>query len=84
VVSTHDHSVVPGKDGQLIEAGDEVPSGGDVAGDEDAKSQDGEGVHRIGGCAISWAFRWARRGELTVLARDSGSRQLWKLKRRES
>ncbi len=45
--ATHDHSVIPGKDGKLIEAGDEVPSSGDVASYEDAKGQDGEGVHRI-------------------------------------
>lgn len=44
-VSAYNHSVVPGKDGKLIEAGDQVPSSGDVASYEDAKSQDGEGVH---------------------------------------
>lgn len=34
----YDHSVVPGKDGKLIEASDEIPSSGDVASYEDAKS----------------------------------------------
>ncbi len=34
----HDHSVSPGEDGKFIEAGNEVPSGGDVASYEYAKS----------------------------------------------
>lgn len=45
--ATHNNSVVPGKDGQLIEPSHQVPAGGDVAGDKDPESQDGEGVHRI-------------------------------------
>lgn len=43
---THNYSVFPGKDGQLIETSDEIPARGDVASDEDADSEDGEGVHR--------------------------------------
>lgn len=43
----YNHSVIPSKDGKLIEASDQVPSGGDVASYEDAECQDGKGVHRI-------------------------------------
>lgn len=39
-----DDAVIPGEEGQLVEAGDEVPARGDVASDEDAE-RDGEGVH---------------------------------------
>lgn len=46
-------SVVPGKDGKLVEARNEVPSSGDVAGYEDGKADDREGVHRI---AMSWGI----------------------------
>ena len=57
-MSAYNHSVVPGKDGELIEAGDKIPSSGDVASYEDAKSQDGEGVHRrIARRATAGAFR---------------------------
>lgn len=42
----HHHTVVPSEDGELIEAGNEVPAGGDVASYKDAKGQDREGVHR--------------------------------------
>ena len=37
--------MIPGEDGELIQAGDEVPACGDVASNEDAKGEDGEGVH---------------------------------------
>lgn len=43
---THNYSVFPGKDGQLIETSNEVPARGDVASDEDADGEDREGVHR--------------------------------------
>lgn len=42
----HNHSVVPGEDGKFIEAGNKVPSSGDVASYEDAEGQRGERVHR--------------------------------------
>lgn len=45
--AAYNHSVGPSEYGKLIEAGNQVPSSGDVASYEDAKSQDGEGVHRI-------------------------------------
>ena len=44
--STNHYAVVPSKDGKLIETGDEVPAGSDVASYKDAKGQDREGVHR--------------------------------------
>ncbi len=47
---THDNSVVPGKYCQLIEASNEIPSSGYVAGDEDSQGQDRKGVHRIARC----------------------------------
>lgn len=53
----HDHSVSPGKYSEFIEAGNEIPSGGDVASYEYAKSQDGEGVHRIALRATDGACR---------------------------
>jgi hypothetical protein len=37
--------VVPGKDGKLVQASDEIPASGDVAGEEDTKSEDGYRVH---------------------------------------
>lgn len=42
-----DDAVVPGEDGQLVQAGDEVPAGGRVSRDEDAERDNGEGVHGI-------------------------------------
>lgn len=53
----YDHSVVPGKNSKLIETSDKVPSSGDVARYKDAKSQDGERVHRIALWAMARAFR---------------------------
>ena len=37
--------MVPGKDGKLVQASDEVPTSGDIAGEEDTKSEDGYRVH---------------------------------------
>lgn len=37
--------MVPGKDGKLVQASDEVPASSDVAGEEDTKSEDGYRVH---------------------------------------
>lgn len=54
--ATYDNSVVPGKDGELIEASDKVPSSGCVASYEDTKRECGKGVHRIA-VATSVAFR---------------------------
>lgn len=48
---THNNSVVPGKDGKLIKASNEIPSSSDVASYENAKSEDREGVHRSALCS---------------------------------
>jgi len=40
-----DDSEVPGKDGQLVQAGDEIPAGGRVSRDEDSERDNGECVH---------------------------------------
>lgn len=69
--SSDHYAVVPSKDGKLIETGDEVPAGSDVASYKDAKGQDREGVHRallpaeahadpirrraVGGGTLQWA-----------------------------
>jgi hypothetical protein len=42
---THKDVVVPGKDGKLIQASDEVPTGSDVSSNKDANREDGERVH---------------------------------------
>lgn len=42
----HNNSVFPGKYGQLIEASDKVPPRSNVASNEYAKGENGEGVHR--------------------------------------
>jgi len=39
--------VIPSKDGQLIQAGDQVPAGGDVSSEKDAKREDGDWVHEV-------------------------------------
>jgi hypothetical protein len=44
-VATYYNAVVPGKDGKLVQASDEVPASSDVAGEEDTKSEDGYRVH---------------------------------------
>jgi hypothetical protein len=41
------YSVVPGEDGQLVQAGDEVPAGGRVSRDEDSERDNGECVHGV-------------------------------------
>ena len=38
--STYNNSVIPGKDGKLIEASDKIPSSSDVASYEDAERED--------------------------------------------
>jgi len=43
---THDNAVIPGKDGKLTQASDEVPSSSDVASYEDAERENREWVHR--------------------------------------
>lgn len=43
---THDNTVFPGENGKLIEASNEIPTGSDVASDEDAEREDRKGVHR--------------------------------------
>ena len=45
VVTTYYDTVVPGEDGELVQAGDEVPASGDVSSKEDAKGEDGYRVH---------------------------------------
>jgi len=42
---THHNSVIPSKDGKLIESCNQIPPRSDVAGYEDAKSKNREGVH---------------------------------------
>ena len=49
-----DDSVVPGEDGQLVQAGDEVPAGGGVSRDEDSERYNGECVH--GGAPSRFRF----------------------------
>jgi len=44
IFAYHD-TVIPGKDGKLIQAGDEVPTGSDVSGDKDTQGKDRERVH---------------------------------------
>ena len=43
--NTYNNSVVPGKNGKLMKSSDQIPPSCDVAGYEDAKSQDGERGH---------------------------------------
>ena len=50
---TYQDSVVPSKDGQLIETGNKVPACSDVASYEYAEGEDGEGVHEA---------YWSRQG----------------------
>lgn len=38
--ATYYDTVVPGEDGELVKAGDEVPASGDVSGKEDTKGED--------------------------------------------
>jgi hypothetical protein len=38
--TTYYDTVVPGKDSELVQAGDKVPASGDVSSKEDAKSED--------------------------------------------
>ena len=42
---TYNDTVIPGKDCKLIESGDEIPSGCDIASYEDANRKGGEWVH---------------------------------------
>jgi hypothetical protein len=42
---TYNDSVVPGEDCKLIKSSNQIPPRSDVAGYEDRKSEDGEGVH---------------------------------------
>lgn len=44
--ATYHYAVFCGEYGKLIEAGDKIPTRGDVASYEDAKREDREGVHR--------------------------------------
>ena len=45
---TYNNSVVPSKNDQIIEPGNQIPPRSDVAGYEDRKSEDREGVHESG------------------------------------
>ena len=45
---TYHDAVIPREDGQLVETGDKVPPGCDVARDKDPKGEDGKGVHESG------------------------------------
>lgn len=55
---TYKNTVVPGKDGKLIESSNKVPSSGGVAGYEDTKREGGKWVHEAPS-AISVACRIA-------------------------
>lgn len=53
---THDNSVVPSKNRELIQSSNQIPPGGYVAGYEDAEGQDRERVHEstsIAGALLS-------------------------------
>ncbi|KAK6443534.1 hypothetical protein LTR95_000361 [Oleoguttula sp. CCFEE 5521] len=59
--AAYDDSVVPSKDSELIQSSDKIPARSDVAGEEDAKGDDGYWVHgqvevfmsrRVGLCRI--------------------------------
>lgn len=39
--------MVPSKYTQLVDAGDEIPASRDVTSNEDAKSENGEGMHEF-------------------------------------
>lgn len=43
--NTHDNSVIPGENGELIQSSDQIPPGSNVAGYEDPKGEDRKGVH---------------------------------------
>ena len=58
---THHHAVIPGEDGELTEASNEVPSSGDVTSYEDAERENGEWVHRSR--AVSLRVEHAERRE---------------------
>lgn len=42
---THDYSVIPGKYCEFIQSSNQIPPGSNVAGYEDPKGEDREGVH---------------------------------------
>lgn len=46
--TAYHNTVIPGEDSKLIQPCDEIPSGGNVASDEDAESENGEWVHQSG------------------------------------
>lgn len=45
-LATHNDTVFPSKDGKFIETSDQIPTGSNVASDEDAERQNRKGVHR--------------------------------------
>lgn len=53
VPETYHDTVIPSKDGKLIESSDEVPASSDISGDKDPKSESREGVHISRVCAVN-------------------------------
>lgn len=45
-MATYDDTVFPGKNGKFIKTSNQIPTGSDVASDEDAERQNRKGVHR--------------------------------------
>lgn len=66
----YDDAVIPGEDCQLIQAGDEIPTGGDVSSEEDAEGEDGDWVHEV----VLSCSRWAVGGSAVVGLEAVGSR----------
>lgn len=65
VIDPYDNSVVPGEYSELVKTSDEIPSSSDVAGDEDSEGEDGEGVHRITGPTMVFAFGRSETGRIS-------------------
>jgi hypothetical protein len=53
---TDNNSVIPGEDSKLIQTGNQIPPGCDVAGYEDPKGQDRKGVHELAAIAGALLF----------------------------
>lgn len=83
--------MIPGKDGQFIKSRNQIPPGGNVAGYEYAKGQDGERVHeaallpshgRIAESSVHWRgadrtrHRLQKRGASTRLLRGQLQRSV--------
>jgi len=68
--------VVPGEDGELVQARDQVPARSGVARDEDGEGDDGEGVHlqyREDFCGVCACHGGSRCGGIYRAIRGSDS-----------